>query len=194
MKLDTLMSSNDLMFYTFVHHFKEEDEKKDHIHVYMVPDGKLDTTQLTNELTEFDMTNVKPIKPLPYRSSKFDEWWLYNTHNVAYLASKGQTRKYHYSFDDFVSSNSDYLLELVHQIDMSKINRIELLKSAVENGLSFDSLVSSGQIPVQLINQYMKVYQIISRTKDYYKTDRGEYEPHEEKDEIKPAEDDELPF
>lgn len=195
MKLDSLILSNDLLFYAYVYHYAEEDEKKDHIHVYIVPDGQLDTSQLTNELTEYDMTNVKPIKPLPYSFSKFGDWYLYDSHNIAYLASKGQTRKYHYGFEDFRSSNVDYLRELVHTIDMSKINRIETVKRAVENGETFESLVSSGQIPVQLIHQYQKAFDLIQDS--YIRTYRGEYENHEENEEneAEPASDnDNLPF
>lgn len=195
MKLDNLIVSGDLLFYTYVKHLKEEDEKKDHIHVYMVPDGQLDTSSLNNELTEYDMNNVKPIKPLPYQFSKFDDWYLYDSHNIAYLASKGQTRKYHYSQEDFKSSNDDYLNELVHTIDMSKINRLEVVKDAAEKGLSFSELVKTGQVPIQLINQYQKAFDLIQQ--NYMRTYRADYDNHEENDEIEDItvpEDEDLPF
>lgn len=181
MKLNELVKDNVIIFWCCVKHIKEEDEKKDHVHVYIVPNGRVRTEYLHDELTEFDMVNEKPIKPLPFKNSKFDDWYLYCTHNIAYLASKGQTRKYHYQLEEFYSSEFDYLNELVHTIDMSKINRIDILKRAQENGTPFDELVTSGQIPVPLVNQYLKVWNIMA---GYSSTDRGNYSDHE----------DEMPF
>lgn len=181
MKLDGLIISGDLTFYTYVKHLKEEDEKKDHIHVYMVPDGQLDTSSLNNELTEYDLTNVLPVRPLPYKFSKFDDWYLYDSHNVSYLASKGQTRKYHYSQSDFKSSNDDYLNELIHTIDLSKINRLEVVINAAEQGLSFTELVKTGQVPIQLFNQYKQAFELIKSS--YAMTYRAKYENHENEDE-----------
>lgn len=183
MQLDELVRKNELIFYAAVYHFKEEDEKKDHIHVYMVPDGQLDTSHVTDVLTEYDMKNEKPIKPLPYAFSKFGDWYLYTSHNIAYLRSKGQTRKYHYSIDDFFSSNDDYLIELVHTIDMSKINQTEIIIRAVDEGISFNQLVKDGRVPVQLIGQYRQVFNEIAYgaydTLDNH-TRRGGYLPHVE--------------
>lgn len=176
MKLDEMIKDNVLTFWCFVKHIKEEDEKKDHIHFFCVPNGRIRTEYLHDELTEFDMINEKPIKPLPFHSSKFGDWYLYSSHNISYLASKGQSRKHHYSQEEFYSSNYDYLNELVHTIDMSKINRIETIKRAVDNGEAFESLVASGQIPVPLVTQYQRVFEIISNDK----TMRASYEGHEE--------------
>lgn len=187
MKLNQLVNDNVLLFWCCVRHIKEDDEKKDHVHLFCVPNGQIRTEYLHDELTEYDMINEKPIKPLPFNVSKFDDWYLYCTHNIAYLASKGQSRKYHYSREEFVASDYDYLNEMIHTIDMSKINRIEVMKSAYENGIPFDELVVSGQIPVPLVNQYLKVWEIMSRNN----TERGSYKSHEEE----PADDNNnLPF
>lgn len=181
MALSQMEHDNKLMFWSFVYHHAEEDEKKDHYHVYMVPDGQVDTSYVTDCLTEYDVDNLKPIKPAAFQSSKFGDWFLYSSHNVTYLLSKGQTRKYHYSLDDFVSSNDDYLLELVHTIDMSKINRIDVVKRAAEEGVAFASLVRDGQIPVQQIGQYQTAYNLIQSTMfGVSQTIRGAYRNHEE--------------
>lgn len=161
MSLDSLVKDGYILFWAYIRHHKEEDEEKDHWHIYAVPDGRFDTDNFITRLTELDMTNPKPIKPLPCRSSRFDDWYLYNTHDSRYLASKGQYRKYHYSREDFVTSERDYFIEMIHHIDFSKINRLDVIIRAVETGETFDSLVASGQVPVPLLNQYKQAYSIM---------------------------------
>lgn len=187
MKLNEMVKDNVLVFWCAVKHLKEDDEKKDHVHLFCVPNGRIRTEYLHDELTEYDMNNVKPIKPLPFNCSKFDDWYLYCTHNIAYLASKGQSRKYHYAKNEFLTSDEDYLNEMIHTIDMSKINRTEVLSRAVENGIPFTELVTTGQIPVPLVNQYMKVYEMMAGNITF----RADKKGHEEG---QADEEDELPF
>ena len=160
-QLNDLIKRNKIMFYAFIRHYAEEDEKKDHIHVHIVPDGRIETSSLTNLLTEIDVNNPLPIKPAKWESSKFGDWYLYCCHNIAYLRSKGQSRKYHYSQSDFITSNEDYFIEMIHTIDMSKINRVEIIIKAAESGESFTSLIKNGVVPIQLINQYQKAYDML---------------------------------
>ena len=161
-KLIDLVNRGNLSWFAFVKHFAEEDEKKDHLHVFFIPDGQIDTKPLGDLLREFDPEHPdKPLGVLPFQSSKFPDWYLYSSHNTEYLATKGQSRKYHYTKSDFKTSNEDYLTELEHLIDRSKINNITVVREAVENKVPFSSLVKEGRIPVQLINQYQKVYDLI---------------------------------
>lgn len=164
-KLDELVQRGVLDFYVFVPHLKEDDETKDHIHLYCVPSKLFDTFSLIDYLKEFDSSSDKPLTCIACKSSKFSDWYLYCSHNVEYLASKNQSRKYQYGLDEFISSSVDYLNEEIHQIDYSKFSRLVTLKNAVESGLSFTQLVSNGFIPVQLINQYSKVYEILKNDK-----------------------------
>lgn len=161
-KLNDLVNRGKLSWFAFVKHYAEEDEKKDHLHVFFIPDGQIDTKPLGDLLREYDPTHPdKPLCVLPFQNSKFPDWYLYTLHNTEYLASKGQSRKYHYTKSDFVSSNEDYLTELEHLIDRSKINNITVVREAVENSIPFSTLVKEGRIPVQLISQYQKVYDLI---------------------------------
>lgn len=166
--LDKLVRKGDLLFYAFVSHHKEEDEKKDHIHLYMEPDGTIDTKQLIDLIQEVDLSseNLMPVKLLPCRNSNFSEWYLYTSHNIAYLTSKGQKRKFHYSIDDFETSNEDFFREKVHTIDMSKINTIEFVRNAALQGIPFEVIVMQGQVPVQQIIQYQKAYEMILRLRN----------------------------
>lgn len=161
-KLDELIEKNKISFYAFIHHIKEEDETKNHIHLFIIPNGRINTDQLREELEFLDMANpTKPIRCLPFKSSKFADWYLYGLHDKAYLLSKSQTRKYHYEKGEFIVSDDDYLNELIHQIDFSKFKTQSLVIEAAKNGEPLYDLVSNGQIPVQQFMNYQKLYEYI---------------------------------
>lgn len=161
-ELDDLIAKNHLVFYAFIKHLKEEDETKNHIHLFCIPNGKINTDTLRDRLEFLDPNNITmPIRCLPFTTSKFQDWYLYVLHDKAYLLSKAQTRKYHYEQNEIITSDSDYLNELVHTIDFSKFKTQSLVIEQATAGTPFDELVSMGQIPVQQIYQYQKLYEIV---------------------------------
>lgn len=88
-KLDELVSRRVVSFYAFIFHQKEEDELKDHIHLYIVPNGSQNTDDILDYLKEFTLADpLHPLGCMPAKSSKFGDWALYGTHNALYLASK----------------------------------------------------------------------------------------------------------
>lgn len=178
-KLNELVRNGVLDFWAFIDHLPEDDETKSHKHLFCVPSGRFDTAQLLPYLDEIDPQNPdKPLRCLACRSSKFDDWYQYSLHDTVYLASKGQSRRYHYSREEIVCSDPDYLSELIHQIDYSKIARITSLKQAVNDGVPFFEMLSRGQIPIQQINQYLTAYDLLcSRS-----TSRNGREGHENVD------------
>lgn len=162
-KLNELIQNRTIDFWAFIEHLPEEDEKKNHIHLYVIPSKLVDTFNFTKDLEELDKTDPtkKPLGCIMCKSSKFDDWYLYGLHDKNYLASKGQTRKYHYKREEFVTANDDYFNEIIHTIDYSKFNRFELIQDYVNAGFSFPYLVKSGVVPVQLIKQYEQMYTIL---------------------------------
>ena len=178
-RLDSLLKGGLIVFYAFVKHRPEDDEKKEHIHVYLVPKTKMDTEYITEELVEFDKKHPDlPLKCMPCKSSKFADWYMYNLHDSNYLLSKGQSRKYHYLKEDFVVSDETYFLDEIYSIDRSKFCGSQRIKEAVQNGCSFEDLVFNGQIPVQLINQYKFFYDVLQ----YRGTFRNGRETHTPKE------------
>ena len=174
-KLNDLYQRRVIDFFAWISHYPEEDEKKLHKHVYIVPNGRVDTDQVLDYLLELDPLNpTLPLKCLRPRSSKFADWYLYAIHDTAYLASKGQARKYHYSIADIVSADSDYLLEEVHTIDFAKLNRFASLRDAAVSGTPFEELLMGGSIPIQQTYAYRQAYELMS----HYKLDRGDNTTH----------------
>lgn len=161
-KLKELTDGGKLRFATFIEHFREDDEKKVHKHIFFIPDGVIDTNALLKELDEVDLKNPgQLLKCMPCQSSKFGDWYLYAIHDSAYLGSKGQSRKYHYKQEDLFSTDSDYLNELIHTIDYSKTEKIKQFYEQVKEGKRLSELVQQGLIPIQQFLQYQRLYDMI---------------------------------
>ena len=169
-KLTELVSRRQIDFFAWVLHYPEEDEAKEHKHLYIVPNGRVDTDQVLDYLLELDPKKPdKPLKCMRPHSSKFADWYLYALHDTAYLASKGQARKYHYTLSDVVCADKDYLLEEVHTIDYAKLNRFASLRDAALSGQRFEELLMSGTIPIQQTCAYRQAYDLMAN----FRTDRA---------------------
>ena len=62
-KLNDLVERRVIAFFAFVKHFKEADEKKDHIHLIIFPNGQYQTDALKDYLAEPDFSDLSN-KPL----------------------------------------------------------------------------------------------------------------------------------
>lgn len=181
-KLNDLVNRRKIAFYAFIEHLPEEDERKKHKHVLIVPNGQINTDQVYDFLLEIDPTYPdKPLGCTPFRSSKFSDWYLYAIHDRDYLASKGQSRKYFYKNEDFIVSDSDFFNEEIHTIDYSSLSRFKKLRDAVSSGVSFEQMVMNGQIPIPQLYAYRQAYELIrdydSRTNRNNKTSHQAVDP-----------------
>lgn len=82
--LDRLLSSNIIVDYRYIYHYGEDGDK-DHYHVWIEPNKRIDTGALMDEFKEADPTNDKPLGCLPFRTSKSDHWLMYVLHDADYL-------------------------------------------------------------------------------------------------------------
>lgn len=176
-KLNDLVNRRKISFWAYVEHLPEEDEKKRHKHLLIVPNGQINTDEvLLDYLIELDPS--KPDKPLAcvgVKSSKFYDWYMYAIHDKDYLASKGQSRKYHYTRDDVVCSDTDILNEEIHQMDMSKLSKVKALNQAISDGVPFEELLARGQIPVQQVYAFRQTYDLLQA----YYTNRAGRQTHQ---------------
>lgn len=184
-KLNELISQGVIEFYSYITHKPEEDEKKEHKHLYIVPSSSIDTFVLQKSLCEIDVANpdMPPLGVLMFRHSKFADWYLYAIHDIDYLSCRGESRKYHYLRDDIISSDDDYFNELVHTSDFSKYKNFSKLRECVASGVSFRELVQNGFVPIQQIIQYKKAYCLLRYgDMDFNEnaTNRGRYSGHDE--------------
>ena len=162
-KLNDLVNRRKISFWAFVEHLPEEDEKKKHKHLFIIPNGQINTDEVDDYLLEHDPEHPdKPLKCMPFTSSKFMDWYLYSIHDTDYLASKGHARKYHYTREEVICSDSDYLNEEIHRMDMSKLSKVKALNQAVKDGIPFEKLLMTGQIPVQQVYAFRQAYDMIN--------------------------------
>ena len=86
-KLDIWLNGHIIQAYQYICH-KGEDGDKDHIHLRIEPNKKLDPMDLQEQLREYPIGSDKPLGCRPFRPSKEEDWILYAVHNEQYLKLK----------------------------------------------------------------------------------------------------------
>ena len=170
LKLDELKKAKIISVWHYIEHLPEDDEagKKKHIHLYIEPSKLLQTEELEEHFKELDMSMPdKPKKCLPFRSSKFADWYLYSLHDTAYLVSKGQTRRYKYEHSDFVTSDADELYRASKMIDRRSLTPWVDLAEAVQDGLTFAEYFQNSGQPIQQINAFHKAFELLCENNTY---------------------------
>lgn len=176
-RLSELVQKRLISFFAFVHHYAEADERKDHIHLIIIPNGQVQTDSVTDILQELDPSNpLKPLGVMPWHTSKWGDWFLYTCHDTAYLATKGQTREHHYQESDFVTSDPDYFHELITTIDRTKYVKTQDFVRKVQEGHSLLEMLQKGQIPAPQFNQWKQMFEYINEN-TAYRGDRTTHSP-----------------
>lgn len=160
-------------------HKREEDERKDHIHLWIKPNTLIDTMDLQKHFLELDPNHPdKPLKCIDFRTSQTDDWVLYTMHHRAYLASKGETREYHYTCEDFMVCDEDTFEDTFqHALKGSEwAKRNQVLQSLTDGRLNPVELITSGIIPLNMASQ-LNAYKYLQT---HYGLDRGGRANHED--------------
>lgn len=195
-KLTELTRCGRISFWSFITHLPEDDEagNKPHSHVYIEPSKMLQTDDLKNELKEFDPSKPdKPLGCLPFRSSKFDSWYMYGLHDKRYLASKGQSRKHHYEHDQFVSSDDDNLTFLARSIDMMALSPYSDMLDAQSHGVTFEEYFSRGTVPLPQVAMFERAWYFLLNGSTY-RNGRSGHDDEAVQVEFEEYEQEEMPF
>lgn len=176
-KLIELLKNHVISDYMFIYHFREDDETKNHFHVWLSPNKLLDTMDLQNHFIEHDFEHDKPLKCIDFRSSDIDEWILYCMHYAPYLASKGQSREYHYKKEDFSFYDYDTFNEnFNHAFNGSEwAKRNQILQSLCNPDISPVALIESGAIP---LNQACQINALLYMRSKYGVNRNGRVSDH----------------
>lgn len=156
LRLNELVENHKVCDWIFINHFPEEDERKAHIHLWIKPNTLIDTMDLQKYFEELDPKNpTKKLKCIDFRSSQVDDFILYGMHLEQYLITKGQSREYHYTRDDFVYCDEDSFLDLYnHALKGSEwAQRNQQLQIIKENMINPAQLVYSGVVPFNQTSQ-----------------------------------------
>lgn len=171
LQLENLRSAGVITFWAYILHSPEDDEagKKYHMHVWILPNKSVDTDAFLANFLEPDLKHPsKPLKCLSARSSKsFSDWYMYAIHDSAYLLSKGQSRRYHYSKDDIVSSDSDDLNRFIHEIDFLEQSPYFRMVQAMKDGIGFNDYFRRGGVPIPQIRQFEYAWNMVRQGATY---------------------------
>lgn len=151
-KLQEYVTSGSVEFWCYIEHEPEEDELKAHIHLLVIPNKRIDTGVLKEDLKEVDPKNPdKPLGVTIFCPSKVDDWFLYNMHYKPYLDAKLLERKFHYTKDAFVCSDVDAFTELFkHAFSESQfVTERKLFKMITDKSVKGSDLVIHGAISMQ---------------------------------------------
>ena len=165
-KLEEWKSSGLIEFGAFIYHLAEEGEKKDHLHVFVLPAKRLQTLDLENDSFEFDRLHPdKPLKIVGLTLSKESEWILYTLHDPDYLKEKGLQRIHHYSLEDFITTDQDLFDIMVSRISDERKGKVEYrVIQMIKSGMTWEQMVTSGLIPMRYIYSAKIMYDSISST------------------------------
>ena len=113
-KLQSLYKAHIIQSYQYIKH-KGEDGDKDHIHLRIEPNKRIDPMDLAEKFIEIDPKNVKPLCCRPFRPSKEEDWILYALHDKDYLKLKykggEKGEKIPYRWSD-IKANEYYDIEI----------------------------------------------------------------------------------
>lgn len=159
--LEKMHKARIISFWACILHKPEDDEggKKYHYHLYIEP-GKapIEVNTFNDNFIEPDPESDKPLKTLIFRISKKDDALLYFKHDEGYLASKGQSRKYHYEWKEFYTSDEDEFNERIKTINLD-LNPYKRMKEAIQNGWTFSQYAENGSVPVQQWFAFSKAWE-----------------------------------
>lgn len=155
-KLTELYNAHIIQAYQFIYH-KGEDGDKDHIHLRVEPNKRIDQMELTSLLTEYVNGEDKPRGCRPWRPSTEEDWILYAVHDPVYLREKygenpDKGEKIPYQWE-VIEASPLYDVQTMFIRAKAKLSRTQSnVFDRLEHGESFANLVKEG-IPVALVNQ-----------------------------------------
>lgn len=144
-RLEGWRDAHIIQAYQVIRH-KGEDGDKDHFHVRIEPNKRIDPMNLSEALKEYIPGNAKPLGVRPWRQSKEEDWILYAVHEPDYMALKypGDTgEKIPYDWKDIkVSDGYDMETAFIRARAAMKHSSASLVKR-----------MQSGETPLNLILQ-----------------------------------------
>lgn len=146
-KLNTWYKAHLIQCWQYIKH-KGEDGDKDHIHLRIEPNKRLDPMELTQALIEPDPNNKKPLGCRPWRSSKEEDWFLYAIHDKQYLkikSSDSKDGKIEYKVDDIVVSEGYDVEIAVLRARQSLENHTACMIKELKQGRRAQDLIEEGK-------------------------------------------------
>lgn len=148
-KLQELRDAHIIQAWMYIFHHGEDGDK-DHIHLRIEPNRKLDPMDISDLLKEFPQGSDKPLGVRTWRPSKEEDWFLYAVHDEAYLKLKyasDKGEKIPYDWHDIrVSDGYDLETAFVRAKASQKHSSSNMI-SRLRQGASPVDLISEGENP-----------------------------------------------
>lgn len=161
--LDNLLQTKRIEDYRYIKH-EGEDGDKDHIHVWLSPNRRLDTAELREMFNEIDNTSDKPLGCLPFRASKGDHWIMYAIHDALYLKSHKSDNdgdgKIEYNLDDIETPYREQLERDYRRAISLRQTDSQKIVDAIEQGKDLVAIAYESDINPAKINAMASLYRI----------------------------------
>lgn len=168
-KLNKLVNSSKIDFWCFIEHQPEEDEKKAHKHLLVIPCVSVDTRDLDDFLAQPKGEESLGTCKLWHTVGKknISDFLLYGLHEPLYLRIKGYAdRKFTYKQNEFYSSSDDALQDLFFQayhdttfaFNTKVLDALRTSDNILQTGKEF---VLNGYIPLNSTCSFHHLLQII---------------------------------
>ena len=156
--LSDLAQDGIIQSYIYITHFAEEDTKKNHIHLMLVPAKPLDACKVRKRFIEPCADG--DLQCLPFQPSKLTDWLLYAMHFPPYLVRKGIVRVHHYNLQEFCTNEPYEWLEDIFFRGSEELEnkRVSTFLDRVNNGDDFGTILASGLVPFNQVIFYDKLY------------------------------------
>lgn len=148
-----------IQFRYYIKHNAEIEELKDHIHVYIEPNKRLDSEELRDEFKEKDLScpSDKPLGVMPFQvCNSFSDFYYYSIHDKHYLASIGENREFNYSLENIICSDIDYLKEKINRMPVPKTMQTIGLYFRARRGEDLTALFIEYRIPMKDRSMYRR--------------------------------------
>lgn len=163
-KLNRMLNAHIIEDFRYIYH-KGEDGDKDHAHVLLYPNRRIDTGVLIDEFKEVvPFGDEPPLGCLPFRTSKTDHWLMYVLHDPMYLVAHHSDNdgdgKIPYTLEDVITPyrqqlERDYKKALdIRQTSNQKI--IDLLA----RGVNVLDIAYQNNISPSVLNNLVRLYQL----------------------------------
>lgn len=156
-KLENLLKAHIIQSYQYICH-KGEDGDKDHIHLRIEPNKRIDPMDIKEMFNEYEMGKEKPRGVRPWRPSKEEDWILYAVHDPEYLKLKygggDKGEKIPYQWQD-IQAPFDYDVEVAFVRAKASLTHSSVnLASRLQNGNKPIDLILEGENPY-IVNSLM---------------------------------------
>lgn len=155
-QLNELLKGHQISFWCYIKHQPEDQELKEHKHLLIIPDTRIDTVALDDHFLEPDPNNDLPLKCMLWTKTKcIYDWFLYGVHDSVYCKLKyAEDKKIHYTVKDFVFSNldifNDFWFKSYHEYDFWKSTKY---RKFIEMGWSCKDIVKRGYVDLnEMVN------------------------------------------